>query len=97
MAKRSTTKTKRCDGWRGRGKRLRELRKIRGISQADTARAAGIKPNHLTRIESGFVALNNYTTRLAVARGYGLSIDAFDELVAGKIGAAEAAEMGSAS
>jgi len=54
--------------------RLRELRRSRGLSQAELARQATITPSYVTRLENGSSAPNLDTlSRLATALGVALA------------------------
>lgn len=54
--------------------RLRELRRSRGLSQAELARQATVTPTYITKLESGSSAPNIDTVaRLAAALGVGMA------------------------
>jgi transcriptional regulator with XRE-family HTH domain len=56
------------------GERIRELRKVEGISQERLARRADISLNVLNRIETGAVTNPHWTTILSVADALGISV-----------------------
>lgn len=58
----------------GFGKLLRELREQAGLSQNALARAAGIDPTHLNRIEAGKQGPPRKPTTIKLLRGLGLPL-----------------------
>ncbi|HEV2987929.1 MAG TPA: helix-turn-helix transcriptional regulator [Candidatus Angelobacter sp.] len=56
------------------GIRLRELRKQRGLTQAEVAEAAKIEPGNLSRIEKGHFDISTSTLwKVLAAMGYSLA------------------------
>ncbi len=83
------TDTKRCvrvAGWEARRNRLRRFRELREMTGADVARRAnGRTPAYVRNVEAGFVALTRHDAMLDMARAYGLPVEVFEGLLAGKV------------
>lgn len=58
------------------GKRLKQIRVERKILQVDVAVAAGINPNHYSKIERGKVGIRMSTFE-KLAKGFGFSLSKF--------------------
>jgi transcriptional regulator with XRE-family HTH domain len=56
------------------GKRIRELRKKRGLSQEKLAEEAGITLRHVARLESSAPPAVAFDTLAAIARALGVSL-----------------------
>jgi transcriptional regulator with XRE-family HTH domain len=57
------------------GKRVRELREARGLSQSEVARRAGITPSAVHFIESGRTKEPSASTVAAIARAIGVGVE----------------------
>ena len=56
------------------GKKLRQLRKLAGLTQEKLARRAGLVPTYVARIEAGTVKSPRIETRRKLAKALGVSI-----------------------
>lgn len=56
------------------GRRIRELRGERGLSQEQLAERAGLHPKHMPRIEGGLANVT-IATMVAISRALGISMD----------------------
>jgi transcriptional regulator with XRE-family HTH domain len=76
-----TTPAKTSDRpYTAQGKRLRSYRKLLNISQGQAARSALVEREWWTKLESGFVGLQKYEKRAAVASVLGLDMETFARL-----------------
>lgn len=59
------------------GERLRELRRSKGLSQTQLAKAADVHLSTLCRLEQGAASDPSWTTVLALAKGLGVGVERF--------------------
>ena len=68
----------------GVGDEVRALRKKIDITQEELARRAGMQRVDVVRIERGHVKATKADTRRALARGFGVPFEAFDDYLRGE-------------
>ena len=76
------------------GKRVRDAREARELTQEELARRAGVPLNRVGRIETGAVTDPHYSTLSRIADGLGLSVSELLEEGPVLVGKAEAPEAG---
>lgn len=83
----STDERKRVE--RERAQRVRELRDALGLTQEELAGLCGLLRTDIVLIETVRNKMGSFDKRAKLARGFGLSIDAFDAFLSGAISKAD--------